>query len=71
MNFNPDLHKRLADQQIREVLCVAKLDCILRGQFTEAKKLDWSFPTGLLLLPVMLLMVPFKLGEMLLKRQWS
>jgi len=71
MIFNPYLEKRLADQRIREALCVAKLDCQLRSQFKKAQKPGWSFPVGLFLLPLMILMLPFQMGVLLFKRHWA
>ena len=71
MYINPYLHKRLADQQIREALCVAKLDCLLRGQFKEAKRQDLKFPVAVILLPVMILIHPFQAGFKLLKSHWA
>ena len=64
MVLNVYLEKRLADQRRHDAMCVAKLDCLLRGQFKEAREVGW---TGLVLLPLMMLTLPFHMAVALLK----
>jgi hypothetical protein len=71
MYFNLHLEKRLADQRIHDVLCLAKMDCLLRGQFKEAQSLDWKFPVGVFLLPLMMIMLPFRIGALFIKQHWG
>jgi hypothetical protein len=67
MVLNLYLEKRLADQRMHDALCAAKLDCLLRGQFQEAKKHSWRSPVGLVLLPLMVLVQAIQIGVGLLK----
>ena len=71
MYFNLHREKRLADQRIHDVLCLAKMDCLLRGQLEEAQSLDWKFPVGIFLLPLMIIMLPFRIGALFIKQHWA
>ena len=68
MYINPYLEDRLADQRIKEVLCVVKQDCLLRAGGSSSGAQKWSFPFGLFLLPLMIIMAPFQLGIYLVRR---
>jgi hypothetical protein len=59
MDINPYLEVQLADQRIREVLCVVKLDCLLKGARATLDNNQRRFTRGLLSLPLMILMAPF------------
>lgn len=68
MYINPYLEHKLAEQRINEALCVAKQDCLLKAGSHSSKRFQRSFPFGLLLLPLMLIMAPFQWGIYLVRR---
>jgi hypothetical protein len=68
MYINPHLEDRLADQRIQEALCVAKQDCLLRARSHSSRTQQRSFPFGLFLLPLVLILAPFQLGVYLMRR---
>jgi hypothetical protein len=68
MYINPYLEDRLADYRIKEALCVAKLDCLLKAGGSSPRAQKGSFPFGLFLLPLMIIMAPFQLGIYLVRR---
>ena len=67
MFLNLHREKRLADQRRHDAMCVAKLDCLLRGQYKEATEVGWSSSERFILLPIMMIALPFYLAVSLLK----
>jgi hypothetical protein len=68
MFINPYLEDKLAHQRIQEALCVAKLDCLLQTARAQIKNRHHLFPLGILSLPFMIIMAPFRLGMYLARK---
>jgi hypothetical protein len=68
MYINPYLEVRLANQRIQEALCVAKLDCMLKGARVTLNDHQRHSPRDFLSLPLMVIMAPFYWGANLIRK---
>ncbi len=68
MLINPFLEARFAHERIHEALCVAKLDCLLGGDQYFSRRKPRKSISGVLSLPLLILMAPFHLGLYILRK---